>query len=114
MGSTTSGNDVVPTLEDEIEGIDFVDYQDENQLESVMSLVGRDLSEPYSSKTLFVLYQKGIPLMNLLNTLLLSPQSLRIVTSCIDFRNCASWPFLRRIRRNRLRVSWERWIWKKQ
>mmetsp|Transcript_10853 Transcript_10853/g.17983 ORF Transcript_10853/g.17983 Transcript_10853/m.17983 type:complete len:237 (+) Transcript_10853:121-831(+) len=33
---------------DEIEGIMFVDYKDESQLESVMSLVGRDLSEPYS------------------------------------------------------------------
>ena len=33
-----------------IEGIDFVDYHDERQLESVMNLVGRDLSEPYSSK----------------------------------------------------------------
>ena len=33
----------------DIEGIVFVDYKDESQLESVMSLVGRDLSEPYSS-----------------------------------------------------------------
>jgi hypothetical protein len=33
-----------------IEGIDFVDYRDESLLDSVMSLVGRDLSEPYSSK----------------------------------------------------------------
>jgi len=32
-----------------IEGIEFVDYKDESQLESVMELVGRDLSEPYSS-----------------------------------------------------------------
>lgn len=30
-------------------GIKFVDYQDESQLDHVMSLVGRDLSEPYSS-----------------------------------------------------------------
>lgn len=34
---------------DSIEGIEFVDYVDESQLESVMELVGRDLSEPYSS-----------------------------------------------------------------
>lgn len=34
----------------EIPGIRFVDYKDESQLDSVMSLVGRDLSEPYSSK----------------------------------------------------------------
>lgn len=32
----------------EIENITFVDYMDESQLDSVMSLVGRDLSEPYS------------------------------------------------------------------
>ena len=30
--------------------ISFVDYQDESQLDAVMALVGRDLSEPYSSK----------------------------------------------------------------
>lgn len=35
-------------VEDEIEGIEFVNYKDESQLDSVMSLVGRDLSEPYS------------------------------------------------------------------
>ena len=34
----------------QIPGIRFVDYQDEAQLHHVMSLVGRDLSEPYSSK----------------------------------------------------------------
>ena len=33
-----------------IDGIEFVDYMDESQLENVMELVGRDLSEPYSSK----------------------------------------------------------------
>jgi len=35
---------------DSIQGIRLVDYQDESQLEHVMSLVGRDLSEPYSSR----------------------------------------------------------------
>jgi hypothetical protein len=35
-----------------IPGIRFVDYVDESQLDQVMSLVGRDLSEPYSSKYL--------------------------------------------------------------
>jgi hypothetical protein len=35
-----------------IPGIRFVDYVDESQLDQVMSLVGRDLSEPYSSKSL--------------------------------------------------------------
>lgn len=34
---------------DEINGIRFVNYVDESQLDHVMSLVGRDLSEPYSS-----------------------------------------------------------------
>jgi hypothetical protein len=37
--------------DDEIEGIRFVDYVDESQLHDVMSLVGRDLSEPYSSES---------------------------------------------------------------
>jgi peptide alpha-N-acetyltransferase len=32
----------------EIPGVCFVDYRDESQLDDVMSLVGRDLSEPYS------------------------------------------------------------------
>lgn len=31
-----------------IGGINFVNYKDESQIESVMRLVGRDLSEPYS------------------------------------------------------------------
>ena len=35
--------------DESIEGIEFVDYKDESQLEYVMDLVGRDLSEPYSS-----------------------------------------------------------------
>ena len=40
----------LPVQLDEIPGIRFVDYPDESQLEAVMNLVGRDLSEPYSSK----------------------------------------------------------------
>ena len=32
-------------------GIRFVDYRNESQLDHVMSLVGRDLSEPYSSES---------------------------------------------------------------
>lgn len=35
---------------DDSSSISFVDYQDESQLDAVMALVGRDLSEPYSSK----------------------------------------------------------------
>jgi hypothetical protein len=43
----------VDSSDDEsIPGIRFVDYVDESQLDQVMSLVGRDLSEPYSSKYL--------------------------------------------------------------
>jgi hypothetical protein len=34
----------------QIDGIRFEDYIDESQLDHVMSLVGQDLSEPYSSK----------------------------------------------------------------
>jgi peptide alpha-N-acetyltransferase len=34
--------------EEAIPGIKFVNYRDESQLDSVMRLVGRDLSEPYS------------------------------------------------------------------
>lgn len=34
--------------DDEIPGIKFVNYRDESQLDSVMRLVGKDLSEPYS------------------------------------------------------------------
>ena len=33
-----------------IDGIEFVDYVDERQLEDVMRLVGQDLSEPYSGE----------------------------------------------------------------
>ncbi len=36
--------------ETKIEGIEFVNYRDESDLASVMRLVGKDLSEPYSSK----------------------------------------------------------------
>ena len=36
--------------DENIEGIRFEDYCDESQLEHVMSLVGRDLSEPYSGE----------------------------------------------------------------
>lgn len=36
-----------------IPGIKFVNYKDESQMDSVMKLVGRDLSEPYSSEFQF-------------------------------------------------------------
>lgn len=53
---STTMNPMVPTShhqeqeESEIDGIAFSNYQDESQLDIVMSLVGRDLSEPYSSR----------------------------------------------------------------
>lgn len=49
MESTNTNNTMSNKLED-IPGIRFVDYVDESQLDHVMSLVGRDLSEPYSSE----------------------------------------------------------------
>ncbi len=61
MTSTTNYNkqDVtdVKVSVDEIEGIEFIDYRDESQIDAVMSLVGRDLSEPYSSTFLLVVFQ---------------------------------------------------------
>lgn len=36
--------------EEEIPGVKFVNYHDESQIHSVMRLVGKDLSEPYSGK----------------------------------------------------------------
>lgn len=50
----TENNDDNDDDYDEVEGIRFVNYVDESQLDYVMSLVGRDLSEPYSS-TFFIL-----------------------------------------------------------
>ena len=46
-----------------IDGIKFVDYTDESQLDHVMSLVGRDLSEPYSS-TYDVSCRPSLPVFN--------------------------------------------------
>jgi hypothetical protein len=37
-------------MQEEIDGIIFQDYVDESLLDSVMCLVGRDLSEPDSSE----------------------------------------------------------------
>jgi len=49
MANATTATNAKENGDDrEIDGIVFIDYHDESQLESVMSLVGRDLSEPYS------------------------------------------------------------------
>lgn len=43
----------IPALPERLEsipGIRFVEYPNESQLDAVMNLVGRDLSEPYSSE----------------------------------------------------------------
>ena len=42
-------------MQQEIDGIIFRDYVDESLLDSVMCLVGRDLSEPYSSELMICL-----------------------------------------------------------
>ena len=44
--SSSSSMMILPS----IDGIEFVDYIDERQLEDVMRLVGQDLSEPYSGE----------------------------------------------------------------
>ena len=33
-----------------IEGVEFINYENEEQLQHVMSMVSKDLSEPYSSE----------------------------------------------------------------
>ena len=43
-----------------IEGIEFVNYVNEEQLDDVMRLVGQDLSEPYSSKLGIILLFLGV------------------------------------------------------
>jgi peptide alpha-N-acetyltransferase len=49
MMTTTNANDAENDISiPDIEGIDFVDYVNEEQLDDVMHLVGKDLSEPYS------------------------------------------------------------------
>jgi len=45
-GDDTDGEFRLPA----IEGIEFVNYVDEEQLDDVMRLVGQDLSEPYSGE----------------------------------------------------------------
>ena len=42
---------ILPT----IEGIEFVNYVNEEQLDDVMRLVGQDLSEPYSSEFCYII-----------------------------------------------------------
>lgn len=47
----TMGKFILPT----IEGIEFVNYVNEEQLDDVMRLVGQDLSEPYSSEFCYII-----------------------------------------------------------
>jgi hypothetical protein len=44
------------SLDSNILGIRFDVYKDESDLDHVMNLVGNDLSEPYSSKCMCVMY----------------------------------------------------------
>jgi hypothetical protein len=67
--------------EGEIDGIVFVDYTDESQLDAVMSLVGRDLSEPYSSTStvkMWLLFRVALFPAGFSSTCPFSSQSLRI------------------------------------
>ena len=41
--------------EDDLPDVEYVDYENEAQLEHVMNLVTKDLSEPYSSKSYYSL-----------------------------------------------------------
>ena len=51
----SSQNEIEQLDEDMIiPGIEFVNYRDESQLESIVRLVGRDLSEPYSGELAFL------------------------------------------------------------
>ena len=47
-----TGESSDPFMLPSIEGIEFVNYVNEEQLDDVMRLVGQDLSEPYSSEFL--------------------------------------------------------------
>ena len=47
----TMGKFILPT----IEGIEFVNYVNEEQLDDVMRLVGQDLSEPYSREFCYII-----------------------------------------------------------
>lgn len=74
-----NGNNSTGYDSDEIiEGIAFVDYEDESQLEDVMRLVGTDLSEPYSSKpTIFYISILFIKIMgSFMIIIIISPSSL--------------------------------------
>jgi hypothetical protein len=75
----SSENEVIP-------GIRFVDYVDESQLDQVMSLVGRDLSEPYSSKYLSVVSYWLVCLYYVLASSLLELQTARGVCGVLFLR----------------------------
>jgi hypothetical protein len=113
MTSTTNYNkqDItdVKVSVDEIEGIEFIDYRDESQIDAVMSLVGRDLSEPYSSTFLLVVFQN---MCNIRFTHFTLVQSLHIASFCIDSRSFVFWQSARTIPLSPLPVSLERLIWK--
>ena len=81
-----------------IDGIEFVNYTNEEQLDDVMRLVSQDLSEPYSSR--FCLLQI---LLNIdWYTYMISPHTIidpqyiqfsHIDISYIDGHNYVFWPY---------------------
>lgn len=89
--------------ENQIDGIIFVDYKDESQLDSVMGMVAKDLSEPYSSKRQSI-YSRIV--INFFLTL--SFKFLHIVTFCSAFPNSASWRVPKINLMSLLDVWWER------
>jgi hypothetical protein len=94
-----------------IEGIDFVDYRDESLLDSVMSLVGRDLSEPYSSKIRLITdYRTYDSFSYSLASHTFMSQSLPIVTFYTASPSCVFWQLTRTVQKNPLVVCWPRWI----
>ena len=48
---TTNGCDTYPRDQDEEEGISYISYESEIQMPSIMKLIQKDLSEPYSIYT---------------------------------------------------------------
>jgi hypothetical protein len=52
LGSESESESELELLDEDmiIPGIKFINYRDESQIDSVMRLVGRDLSEPYSGE----------------------------------------------------------------
>lgn len=66
-----------------IDGIEFVDYIDERQLEDVMRLVGQDLSEPYSGEDFTLSFLPT--LNNFIEQIILSHMKLNIIFVLVHY-----------------------------